>query len=73
MMGAMSGATISREHFNLVNRVRHLERGKRYMVILDVPEEGMGEMSWTVTDLGKVEKPTRGRANEIVEVKVTSR
>lgn len=68
MMGLMSGATISREQFNLVNRVKHLERGKRYMVVVDVPEEG--EMSWTVTDLGKVERPTRGRGHENVEVTV---
>lgn len=68
MMGLMSGATISRELFNLVNRVRHLERGKRYMLIVDVPEDG--ELNWSVTDLGKVERPTRGRADEVVEVRI---
>lgn len=64
----MSGATISRELFNLVNRVGTLEKGKRYMFVLDVPEEGV--MNWTVTDLGKIERPSRGRAHEKVEVRV---
>lgn len=67
-MPLMSGATINRAQFNLLNRLGHLEKGKRYMLLLDVTETG--EMCWTVTELGKVERPTPGREAESVVVRI---
>ncbi len=67
-MPLMNSAIINRAQFNLLNRLGHLEKGKRYIVLLDVSEAG--EMCWTVTELGKVERPTPGREAESVVVRI---